>query len=270
MNQLTSFLNQFVQSVTVSAVIFSIGFVVFALMERMFSLSTSKKPLRSTLIDVRYALLSVLYPPFILFIISAVFGLLAISRTVPPPGPETLLSMAGQFLLLLFVRDAIIYLRHRIFHTRPIWAFHSIHHSSEEVDWLSAVRFHPVESMIETFIEILFFLGCSLSGFSPTVLSVGSMVIGFYNFFIHSNLRWTFGPLRYVLVSPVFHRWHHSDSAKAQDKNFAAMFSCIDLVLGTFYMPKGSMPLTTGLSKQERTNHPRTFGGQLLYPFRKH
>ncbi len=275
MNQLASFLNQLIQSVTVSAVVLSIAFVVFALMERMFSLSTSKKSRRSTFLDVRYALLSMLYPPFISFIISAVIGLLAIKLTAPPPAPEaafsaeSLLSFAGQLLALLFLRDFIIYLRHRIFHTRPIWAFHSIHHSSEEVDWLSAVRFHPVESMIEASGEVLIFLGFVLWGFSPTVLSVGSFVIGFYNFFIHSNLRWTFGPLRYVLVSPVLHRWHHSDSPKAQDKNFAAMFSCIDLVLGTFYMPKDSMPLTTGLSKQERTVHPRTFRGQLLYPFRK-
>lgn len=87
MNQLISFLNQCVQSITVSAVVLSIGFVLFTLMERMFSLSTSKKPWRSTLIDLRYALLSMLYPPFTSFIISAVFGLLAFKRTAPSPGP---------------------------------------------------------------------------------------------------------------------------------------------------------------------------------------
>ena len=117
--------------------------------------------------------------------------------------------------------------------------------------------------------EILLFLGCTNIGFDSAVLSVGGLLIGFYNLFIHSNLRWTFGPLRYVLVSPVFHRWHHSDLPAAADKNFAAMFSCLDLAFGTFYMPKDSKPDTTGLSAQEKTVHPRTLAGQLLYPFRK-
>jgi sterol desaturase/sphingolipid hydroxylase (fatty acid hydroxylase superfamily) len=72
-----------------------------------------------------------------------------------------------------------------------------------------------------------------------------------------------------VLVSPVLHRWHHSDAPEAQDKNFAAMFSCIDVFLGTFYMPVNKIPQTLGLSKQEKAVHPRTLSGQLLYPFRK-
>jgi len=113
------------------------------------------------------------------------------------------------------------------------------------------------------------FTTCTIIGFDPAVLSAGSLVIGFYNLFIHSNLSWTFGPLRYVLVSPVFHRWHHSDATEATDKNFAAMFSCLDLALGTFYMPANSLPQTLGLSASEKTIHPRTLPGQLLYPFRK-
>ena len=104
---------------------------------------------------------------------------------------------------------------------------------------------------------------------TATALSAGGLVIGFYNFFIHSNLRWTFGPLRYVFVSPAYHRWHHSDQAAAQDKNFAVMFLFIDLALGTFYLPKDLMPETTGLSALEKPLHPRTFAGQLLHPFRK-
>jgi sterol desaturase/sphingolipid hydroxylase (fatty acid hydroxylase superfamily) len=177
--------------------------------------------------------------------------------------------LAAQLLGLLFARDCLIYLRHRIFHLRPVWAFHSIHHSSEEVNWLSAVRFHPAENMIEALGETLLFLGCQLIGFHPAVLSAGAITIAFYNLFEHSNLRWTFGPLRYVFVSPVFHRWHHSDAPEAQDKNFAAMFSCIDLALGTFYMPMHAIPETTGLSTEEKGVHPRSFFGQLLYPLRR-
>jgi sterol desaturase/sphingolipid hydroxylase (fatty acid hydroxylase superfamily) len=70
-------------------------------------------------------------------------------------------------------------------------------------------------------------------------------------------------------VSPVFHRWHHSDKPQARDKNFAAMFSLIDLICGTFYMPITLKPDTTGLSKEEKQSHPSTFAGQILHPFKR-
>jgi sterol desaturase/sphingolipid hydroxylase (fatty acid hydroxylase superfamily) len=270
MNRLLTILHQCVTSVAHGIIALSIGFILFFLMERLFSFSPAKKPWRATLLDLQYAFLSMLYPPFIYFILSAIFAFIDLQLKDTSQNPRVSpLFFAAELLIVLFVRDCLIYLRHRIFHLRPVWAFHSIHHSSEEVNWISAVRFHPAENLIETTGEILLFLCCSIVGFDPLVLSAAGLVIGFYNFFIHSNLRWTFGPLRYVLVSPVLHRWHHSDLPEAQDKNFAAMFSCIDLALGTFYMPADSMPQTVGLPAQDKPVHPRTFVRQLLYPFRK-
>jgi sterol desaturase/sphingolipid hydroxylase (fatty acid hydroxylase superfamily) len=269
-DKLLSIPDQCIASITRGIIVISIAFILFSLMERTFSFSRAKKPLRATLLDLQYAFISMLYPPFIYFILSAIFGFLALQIKGNPHNPHiSPLFFAAQLFIVLFVRDCLIYIRHRIFHLRPVWAFHSIHHSSEEVDWLSAARFHPAESTIESAGEITLFLCCKIIGFDSAALSVAGLLIGFYNMFIHSNLRWTFGPLRYVIVSPVFHRWHHSDTKEAADKNFAAMFSCIDLALGTFYMPKDSMPETVGLSAQEKPVHPRTLAGQLLYPFRK-
>ncbi len=270
MDKLLSILHQCAASIKDGVIALTIGFILFFLMERMFRFRPVKKPWRATLLDLQYAFLAMLYPPFIYFILSAIFGFLALQISANPHDPHiSPLIFAAELFILLLVRDGLIYLRHRIFHLRPVWKFHSIHHSSEEVNWLSAVRFHPAENLIESTGETLLFIGCMTIGFDLAVLSAAGLVMGFYNLFIHSNLRWTFGPLRYILVSPVLHRWHHSDAPDAQDKNFAAMFSFIDLIFGTFYMPKNSMPETTGLSAQEKPVHPRTFAGQLLYPFRK-
>jgi sterol desaturase/sphingolipid hydroxylase (fatty acid hydroxylase superfamily) len=41
---------------------------------------------------------------------------------------------------LLVLSDLIGYWMHRLFHREPLWKFHAIHHSSEELDWLSATR----------------------------------------------------------------------------------------------------------------------------------
>lgn len=270
MDQLLTFIDHCLNVIVQTTIVLSIGFILFSLLERIFSLHPLKKPWRSTQLDLSYAFISMFFPPFIYFVMAAIFGLEADQVKGAAHNPHLpLLSYASQMFIVLFVRDGLIYLRHRIFHTRPVWPFHSIHHSSEEVNWLSAARFHPTENILEATGEILWFLCCKVIGFDPLVLAVSAGLIGFYNLFIHSNLRWTFGPLRYVLVSPVFHRWHHSDSVAARDKNFAAMFSVIDLALGTFYMPKNEMPETTGLSAEEKAAHPRTLGGQLFYPFRK-
>jgi sterol desaturase/sphingolipid hydroxylase (fatty acid hydroxylase superfamily) len=269
-DQLLSILRECRSAIFQGVIALSIFFIVFTLMERIFSFSSFKKPWRATLLDLQYAFLAMLYPPFIYFILSAIFGFLELRFKAPYPSSQISIPLfAAELMIVLFARDCLIYLRHRIFHLRPVWAFHSIHHSSEEVNWISAVRFHPAENVIETTAEILLFLGATMLGCYPGVLAVAGLVIGIYNFFIHSNLRWTFGPLRYVFVSPVFHRWHHSDTIEAADKNFASMFSCIDLALGTFYMPMNSMPHTTGLSQQEKTIHPRTLAKQLFYPFKK-
>lgn len=101
------------------------------------------------------------------------------------------------------------------------------------------------------------------------VLLVAGIVIGIWNFFIHANLRWSFGPLRYVFASPLQHRWHHCDCKEVMNKNFAVMFSFIDVLLGTFYMPHTAKPGRTGLMGEEQKTHPRTFFGQILYPFRR-
>ncbi|HZV35879.1 MAG TPA: sterol desaturase family protein [Verrucomicrobiae bacterium] len=246
-------------------------FIVFTILERLCSKRKPTKPWRETFLDLRYAVIGLFYEPFLSFLLAAVFGILSVRFTEPkdPPRPDALHFVAWLFAVL-FVRDLFIYLRHRIFHLKSVWAFHSVHHSSEYLDWISAVRFHPGEMMIETAISILFFLACALMGVHSLVLAVASFLIAFYNLLIHSHLPWTFGPLRYLFVSPVFHHWHHSDSDSARDKNFAAMFSCIDLALGSFYMPKNVRPETFGLSKQEKRRYPRSFLGQLIYPILAH
>ena len=270
MDRWHSILHRFADSFTHGVIALGIGFILFSVMERVFLFRAIQKPWRATLLDLQYAFLSMLYPPFLYFIISAFFTMQSLGmKEAAHDARLSPLRFAGEMLILLLVRDCLIYLRHRIFHLRPVWAFHSIHHSSEEVNWTSAARFHPGENLIEAAGEILLFIVCANTGFDSMVLATGSLFIGFYNFFIHSNLRWTFGPLRYVFVSPVFHRWHHSDRPEAADKNFAAMFSCLDLMFGTFYMPKDAVPDTTGLSTSEKPVHPRTMMGQLLYPFRK-
>jgi len=45
------------------------------------------------------------------------------------------------------------------------------------------------------------------------------------------------GPLRAVLASPRFHRWHHTSAKEGRDKNFAGLLPLWDILFGTYYMP---------------------------------
>ncbi|HEY2708101.1 MAG TPA: sterol desaturase family protein [Caulobacteraceae bacterium] len=100
-------------------------------------------------------------------------------------------------------------------------------------------------------------------GFSETTLLIAAPIFFFSGALTHANLNWTFGPLRYLVASPVFHRWHHSADPACQNTNFAPMFPVWDLMFGTFHMPKGELPQTFGA-----VGVPEGLLGQLVHPFR--
>ena len=81
---------------------------------------------------------------------------------------------------------------------------------------------------------------------------------------VHANLDWDWGPLRAVVASPRFHRWHHTDEANARDKNFAGLLPLWDILFGTYYMPKDRVPEQFGTASAV----PAGLVGQMLYPFR--
>jgi sterol desaturase/sphingolipid hydroxylase (fatty acid hydroxylase superfamily) len=138
-----------------------------------------------------------------------------------------------------------------------------IHHSSRELDWLSSVRVHPLNDAAARVVQVvpLYFLG-----FGGTVLAAFVPFLTLYAILLHANVRWTFGPLRYVIASPVFHRWHHTSEDDGLDTNVAGRFPFIDLAFGTFYMPADRLPSPFGLV---RDDVPDGLVRQLAYPFRR-
>src|SRR3978361_137561 len=63
-------------------------------------------------------------------------------------GPLSVLPLWLQAALFLLLADFMMYWLHRGFHRRSFWKYHAIHHSSEDVDWISAARFHPVNLLL--------------------------------------------------------------------------------------------------------------------------
>lgn len=162
---------------------------------------------------------------------------------------------------MLFLGDLIGYWTHRAFHALPdLWDVHSVHHSSEELDWLSAVRVHPLNDVISKTLRVVPFV---FLGFPLTAVAAYVPLLTLLAIFIHANVPWRFGPLGYVIASPVFHRWHHTSADEGLNRNFAGLFPVIDMMFGTFYMP-AHQPTRFGV----REHMPASFVRQLLYPFK--
>ncbi len=168
-----------------------------------------------------------------------------------------------QAIEVLLIGDFVGYWTHRLFHGRRLWRYHSVHHASRHLDWLSSVRLHPVNDAVARMSGVVPIL---LLGFPPTVLAAYVPFLTLWAILLHANLRWSFGPFRYVIASPTFHRWHHTSEDEGLDKNFAGLFPVLDVIFGTFYMPAGQQPQRFGL-KDEVV--PEGLLGQLAYPFRR-
>ena len=169
------------------------------------------------------------------------------------------LPLAAQVMAALLAMDFVQYWLHRLYHGRTLWPFHAVHHSAEEVDWTTAYRFHPVNFAVYSAGATALI---KLIGFSPVVFVIMGPINLVLGAMLHANLDWTFGPLRYVIASPVYHRWHHVKDPKVHNRNFAPTFPIFDLMFGTYYMPKGELPSDYGVE-----GAPTSFIAQLAYPF---
>jgi sterol desaturase/sphingolipid hydroxylase (fatty acid hydroxylase superfamily) len=178
-------------------------------------------------------------------------------------GPLAQLPLWLQAGIFLAGSDVMMYCIHRTFHRPVLWKYHAVHHSSEDLDWISAARFHPVNIFLGS---VAVDVALLLAGISPNVLVfLGPFTIA-HSAFVHANLNWTLGPFRYVLAGPVFHRWHHTAADAGGNKNFASTFPVLDVLFGTFYMPKQTLPLAYGVADE---GFPPGFGAQMMYPFRQ-
>lgn len=142
--------------------------------------------------------------------------------------PLRSLPSSARIALGLVAFELCGYAYHRAAHRVSwLWKLHSVHHSSERVDWLAAFRQHPLEIVLMTFAQNLplVILGIPLG---EHALIVG--LLAFNTVFVHANVstpRW----LQHIVATPTFHHQHHEAGAPAA--NFATMFPWMDRLFGS-------------------------------------
>ena len=169
-----------------------------------------------------------------------------------------------QFVEIMFFTDLVQYWFHRAFHEVPwLWRFHAVHHSAKHMDWIAGSRMHLFEIiLLRAFTTIPMYA----LGFSEAALYGYIFFVYLLSVFVHSNLRFHFGPLQYVLATPRFHHWHHGIEKEAININYAVHFPLLDRLFGTYHMPGDEWPEGYGIA-----GHPVPLGywKQFWYPFKK-
>jgi sterol desaturase/sphingolipid hydroxylase (fatty acid hydroxylase superfamily) len=171
--------------------------------------------------------------------------------------------IAGQFLFFLVAHDLYIYLFHRLQHKFGfLWRIHEAHHSTEDVDWLSGSRSHPLEILVNQTIE---FAPILLLGADPDVWLMKTAADAIWGMYIHSNIDVRSGVLQYVINGPEMHRWHHTIEITEGGFNYATKLAFWDWLFGTAYLPRHK-PAGYGV---RGLAFPRGYLGQVMYAFRR-
>ena len=164
--------------------------------------------------------------------------------------------------LIILVADLVQYWTHRAYHEVPLlWRIHAVHHSVKSMDWLAGSRQHILELLIT---RTLVLAPIYVLGFSKEVIDAYIIIVGFQAVFNHANVSVRLGPLRYLIVTPNFHHWHHSQDDEAIDKNYAAHFAFLDYLLGTAVKSDKLWPKDYGVVGDYV---PNGFFKQLKFPF---
>jgi sterol desaturase/sphingolipid hydroxylase (fatty acid hydroxylase superfamily) len=157
------------------------------------------------------------------------------------------------WVLAFFADEFSYYWFHRTSHeVRLFWASHVIHHSSQRYNLSTALR----QTWTGGFMSFIFWLWMPIVGFPPLMILTMNAVSLLYQFWIHTELVRTMGPLEKVMNTPSHHRVHHGANAKYIDRNHGGTLIIFDRLFGTFEAEDPADPPRFGLTKNLNSFNP--------------
>jgi len=130
--------------------------------------------------------------------------------------------------------DLLDYALHRASHrVALLWRLHQPHHSDLELDVTTTLRHHPFETAVTS---VVIGGGGALLGFTPREIAIYGALALSVQVVAHANIvlpRRLTDLLAPVLVTPDFHRRHHSRMRSEADANYGQVFSFWDRLFGT-------------------------------------
>lgn len=165
--------------------------------------------------------------------------------------------------------DLAIWAQHWLFHAVPwLWRIHRMHHTDLHFDVTTGLRFHPLEILLSLAIKAVVIVAIGAPAFAVLVFEVILSSLAVFN---HANVRlperierW----LRLVIVTPDFHRVHHSWLRNETNANYGFNLSLWDFLFRTYVAQPchGHEGMTIGLHEFRDSRWQRLYG-LLRQPF---
>ena len=189
------------------------------------------------------------------------------------------LGLGFALTVVLFVADDFMrWFMHYIMHAIPeLWEFHKVHHSAEELNFMTAERIHPLEIVLTSLAAALVFgtvNGVFIAFFGDkltvqTVFGANMFLVAFNvcgGVLRHSPVWISYGPrIERWVISPAMHQIHHSGEVRHFDKNMGGALAVWDRMFGTLYIPQSREITSFGIG--EETADFRSLGVIYFRPF---
>ena len=242
--------------------------LIFVPLERLFALHRQRILRKQVGVDACYYFLNGILPGLVLGV--PMTAVVLVSHRLIPGSVLGAIADApiwARAVAAMVVGETAYYWAHRLSHEIPfLWRFHAIHHSAEQIDFMVSSRAHPVDFLWSRIVMLtpLFAFGLvNPMRFSDGAIPALVLIFGsLWGFFVHANVRWRLGPFEWLLATPGFHHWHHSQGLR-RNCNYASIFPWLDRIFGTHDLP-ATWPAEYGIPEPMDP----TLIGQLVQPFR--
>jgi len=181
------------------------------------------------------------------------------------------LPTGAEIILAIVLLDLAIWLQHVISHKVPFfWRMHRVHHADRDIDLTTALRFHPAEIILSMLYKAVIVIALGPAVWAVILFEI---ILNGSAMFNHANVKlpgWLDSALRTVLVTPDFHRVHHSIHRDEHDNNFGFFLSIWDRLFGTYTrQPRdGHTGMTIGLEPYQ-SDKPDEIVWSLVLPAKK-
>lgn len=197
------------------------------------------------------------FTPFVLSVIIVIFGMPKGFNLIP-----TDWSFISQLLVAILIAELGEYWMHRLGHVSWLWRFHSSHHSSSRMNWLTGFRVHPFNMIYHHFSGIFILM---LTGTNELIILTYITLQSVSNVFQHTNVQFRYGVLNYIFSTNELHRWHHSAIKGEANSNYGVVLIVWDLIFGSYYNRAHQIPDNFGLFSGK--NYPvNSYWRQLVAP----
>ncbi len=139
-------------------------------------------------------------------------------------------ARGGRMLAALVVRDAWLYWKHRLLHTRLLFGFHRAHHVYRDPTAFAGFAVGPVESVL-TFWPLVILAFPQAPHYAPVYFALVAALIGL-NLYLHCGVavRAVEATLPRLFVNTsAYHNRHHANA----EVNFGEALTVWDRLLGT-------------------------------------